>query len=136
MTKSKKAVMVTVRMTELEKSQLDYIREPGETQSACIRRLVNEKWLSSMSQDYLIQMLFLQFGNRFEHQRLLPFLAGFRLILVGVIVTGKQGTLFDRDRFATPELIFDKFRTAADAARVDDVVAGVCETTEQLALLS
>jgi len=31
-------------MTELEKSQLDYIREPGETQSACIRRLVNEKW--------------------------------------------------------------------------------------------
>lgn len=45
----------------------------------------------------------------------------------------KQGTLFDRDRFATPELIFDKFRTAADAARVDDVVAGVCETTEQLA---
>ena len=45
----------------------------------------------------------------------------------------KQGTLFDRDRFATPELIFDKFRTAADAARVDGVVAGVCETTEQLA---
>ena len=44
MTKSKKAVMVALRMTELEKSQLDYIREPGETQSACIRRLVNEKW--------------------------------------------------------------------------------------------
>jgi hypothetical protein len=31
-------------MSELEASQLDYIREPGETQSACIRRLVNEKW--------------------------------------------------------------------------------------------
>ena len=49
MTKSKKAVMVTVRMTELEKSQLDYIREPGETQSACIRRLVNEKWADAMT---------------------------------------------------------------------------------------
>ena len=44
MTKSKKAVRVTVRMTELQLSRLDYIREPGETQSACIRRLINEKW--------------------------------------------------------------------------------------------
>ena len=49
MTKSKKAVMVTLRMTELEKSQLDYIREPGETRSACIRRLVNEKWFELMT---------------------------------------------------------------------------------------
>ena len=40
MTKSKKAVMVALRMTELEKSQLDYIREPGETRSAAIRRLL------------------------------------------------------------------------------------------------
>jgi len=48
MTKSNKAVMVTVRMTELQLSQLDYIREPGETQSACIRRLVNEKWCDLM----------------------------------------------------------------------------------------
>ena len=39
-----KNVYIATRMTELEKSQLDYIREPGETQSACIRRLVNEKW--------------------------------------------------------------------------------------------
>ncbi len=43
MTKNK-SVYIATRMTELEKSQLDYIREPGETQSACIRRLVNEKW--------------------------------------------------------------------------------------------
>ena len=40
MTKSKKAVMVALRMTELEKSQLDYIRQPGETRSAAIRRLL------------------------------------------------------------------------------------------------
>ena len=43
MTKNK-TIYIALRMTELEKSQLDYIREPGETQSACIRRLVNEKW--------------------------------------------------------------------------------------------
>ena len=45
----------------------------------------------------------------------------------------RTGTIFDRDRFVTPENIFDKFRTASDAARTDDVVAGICETTEQLA---
>ena len=47
MTKNK-TIYVALRMTELEKSQLDYIREPGETQSACIRRLVNEKWCDMM----------------------------------------------------------------------------------------
>ena len=40
MTKSNKAVMVTVRMTELQVSELDYIRQPGETRSAAIRRLL------------------------------------------------------------------------------------------------
>lgn len=45
----------------------------------------------------------------------------------------RAGTIFDRDRFVTPGNIFDKFRTASDAARTDDVVAGICETTEQLA---
>ena len=44
MTKSNKAVMVTVRMSELEKSQLDYIREPGETRSDTIRELIYEAW--------------------------------------------------------------------------------------------
>jgi len=39
-----KSEYIATRMSELEKSQLDYIREPGETRSACIRRLVNEKW--------------------------------------------------------------------------------------------
>ena len=44
MTKSNKAVMVTVRMTELQLSQLEYVQEPGETRSDTMRRLVNEKW--------------------------------------------------------------------------------------------
>ncbi len=48
MTKSNKAVMVTVRMTELQLSQLDYIREPGETQSATIRRLISDAWADAM----------------------------------------------------------------------------------------
>ena len=44
MTKSKKAVMVTVRMNELEASQLDFIRQDGETRSAAIRRLIEEEF--------------------------------------------------------------------------------------------
>ena len=48
MTKHNYTELIALRMTELEKSQLDYIREPGETQSACIRRLINEKWFELM----------------------------------------------------------------------------------------
>ena len=44
MTKSNKTVMVTVRMTELQLSRLEYVQEPGETRSDTLRRLVNEKW--------------------------------------------------------------------------------------------
>ncbi len=43
MTKNK-TIYVALRMNELEASKLDYIRKPGETRSAAIRRLVNEKW--------------------------------------------------------------------------------------------
>jgi hypothetical protein len=35
-------------MTELEKSQLDYIRQPGETRSATIRRLISDAWADAM----------------------------------------------------------------------------------------
>ena len=44
MKKPNKEVRVTFRMTELQLSQLDYIRQPGETRSDTMRRLVNEKW--------------------------------------------------------------------------------------------
>ena len=43
MTKNK-TIYVALRMNELEASQLDYIRQPGETRSGAIRRLINEKW--------------------------------------------------------------------------------------------
>ena len=43
MTKNK-TIYVALRMSELEASKLDYIRQPGETRSAAMRRLVNEKW--------------------------------------------------------------------------------------------
>jgi len=49
MTKSNKEVRVTFRMTELQLSQLDYIRKPGETRSGAIRRLINEKWFELMT---------------------------------------------------------------------------------------
>ncbi len=43
MTKNK-TIYIALRMNELEVSKLDYIRQPGETRSAAMRRLVNEKW--------------------------------------------------------------------------------------------
>ena len=48
MTKHNYTELIATRMSELEKSQLDYIRQPGETRSACIRRLVNDKWCDMM----------------------------------------------------------------------------------------
>ena len=43
MTKNK-TIFVALRMTELEASKLEYLRQPGETRSAAMRRLDNEKW--------------------------------------------------------------------------------------------
>ena len=39
-----RGVLVGVWMTELQLSRLEYVQEPGETRSAAIRRLINEKW--------------------------------------------------------------------------------------------
>lgn len=44
-----------------------------------------------------------------------------------------KGTVFHRDKYVTPDNIFDQFKMAADAARSDDIVSNVLETTEQLA---
>jgi hypothetical protein len=35
-------------MTELEVTKLDYIRQPNETRSAAIRRLINDTWFDEM----------------------------------------------------------------------------------------
>ena len=48
MKKPNKTEFMALRMTELEKSQLDYIREPGETRSATIRRLISDAWADAM----------------------------------------------------------------------------------------
>lgn len=45
----------------------------------------------------------------------------------------RQGNIFQRDRYITPEKIADQIRLAAHAAKYDDVVAGVLETTEAMA---
>ncbi len=45
----------------------------------------------------------------------------------------RNGGLFERDRYVTPERIFDQFKTAIDACEHDDTVSGVLETTEALA---
>ena len=47
MTKNK-TIYVALRMSELEVSQLDYIRKPGETRSAAIRRLISDAWVDAM----------------------------------------------------------------------------------------
>lgn len=47
--------------------------------------------------------------------------------------TRKNGSIFDRDRFVTPDKTFHQFKMAMDAAESDDVVSGIVETTEALA---
>lgn len=45
----------------------------------------------------------------------------------------RQGSMFQRDRYITPEKIYDQIKLAAHAAKYDDVVSGVLETTEAMA---
>lgn len=45
----------------------------------------------------------------------------------------RNGSLFDRDRYVTPNGIFDQMRLAYDAIETDDVVSNVLEMTESLA---
>ena len=55
MTKHNYTELIALRMTELQVSELDYIREPGETRSAAIRRLISDAWADAMmeqSEDY------------------------------------------------------------------------------------
>lgn len=51
----------------------------------------------------------------------------------GDIGRGRQGGIFARDRYVTPEQIFAQFDTARDALGSDDIVSGVQESTESLA---
>jgi hypothetical protein len=46
---------------------------------------------------------------------------------------GRMGSLFQRDRYITPDRLFDQFRVAYDAAESDDVVSGILDSTEALA---
>lgn len=45
----------------------------------------------------------------------------------------RRGSLFDRDRFITPDNVYDQMKISYDAVENDDVVAGVLESTESLA---
>ena len=47
MTKNK-TIYVALRMSELEVSELDYIRQPEESRSATIRRLITDAWADAM----------------------------------------------------------------------------------------
>ena len=47
MTKNK-TIFIALRMTELEVSKLEYLRQPGETRSAAIRWLINDAWEREM----------------------------------------------------------------------------------------
>lgn len=53
---------------------------------------------------------------------------------VGTQMPTRQGSIFERDRYVTPQNIFTQFRLAYDAVQSDDVVAGAVETTEALAI--
>lgn len=45
----------------------------------------------------------------------------------------RNGGLFDRDRYVTPNDIYSQMRLAYDAVESDDIVGGVVDTTESLA---
>lgn len=45
----------------------------------------------------------------------------------------RSGTLFQRDRYVTPDSIHEQYRVARDAAENDDVVGGIVDSTEALA---
>lgn len=45
----------------------------------------------------------------------------------------RLGSIFQRDRYVTPERLFDQFRVAYDAVDSDDVVSGVGDSSEALA---
>ena len=47
MTKNK-TISVAFRMTELEVSKLEYLRQTGETRSSAIRWLINDAWEREM----------------------------------------------------------------------------------------
>jgi hypothetical protein len=47
--------------------------------------------------------------------------------------TNRPGGLVNQNKYVSPTNIFDEFRTAAAAARDDDIVSNAVETTEQLA---
>ena len=55
MTKHNYTELIALRMTELQLSELDFIRQPGESRSAAIRRLISDAWADAMmeqSEDY------------------------------------------------------------------------------------
>lgn len=56
------------------------------------------------------------------------------LVRWGNSISGRGASLFERDKYVTPDNIYQQFKTAYDAAQLDDVVAGVLETSEGLAL--
>ena len=48
MTKHNYTELIALRMTELQLSELDFIRQPGESRSAAIRRLISDAWADAM----------------------------------------------------------------------------------------
>ena len=48
MTKHNYTELIALRMTELQLSELDFIRQPGESRSAAIRRLISDAWVDEM----------------------------------------------------------------------------------------
>lgn len=49
------------------------------------------------------------------------------------LTEGRQGSLFERDRYVCPTNVYDQMKLAYQAVEMDDVVAGVSEATEGLA---
>jgi hypothetical protein len=66
-------------------------------------------------------------------QQQAPEVAALRKWAMGSRGTSRNSTVFQRDKFVSPDNIFDKMRLAAEACRTDDIISNVVETTEHLA---
>lgn len=60
-------------------------------------------------------------------------LVRWQMSMNGDSALARQSGIFSRDRYVSPDRIFDKFDVARDACVHDDVVSGVIESTESLA---
>lgn len=125
--------MTDVEVTEVPEVGAEYPEEPVFDQQG------SEHWYDPESGGMIINDTAVSADDIFQAaQDQLPEVAalvrwGNTLRPTSMGSNGRPNSILNRDRYVTPQAIFDQFRTALDAAENDDVVSGVLESTESLA---